>query len=287
MTSQDTPATPDPGVYPGVSFDDYWKWDAANQSLLSRFARSAAHAREYQLHPPKRTPALDKGQATHTAILEGPDAFAATYLRAPDLARNTKKGREAWAAAEGANPTKILLPAGDFDAVLRMVRAIPEGSRAWDLLHGEKGANEVSLLWLDERTGLACKARLDRLTTFEAWPTVVDLKTTRNAADWAFSRSAHDYGMHIQAAHTLAGLRALGDEGASRRFFNVAVENEPPHAFVPYELDEEALDQGEREVRCYLRALAKCRETGEWPGYPDQVTSLSLPPYTLDAEALQ
>ncbi len=55
------------------------------------------------------------------------------------------------------------------------------------MLNGGKGMNEVSIVWVDEQTGLKCKARLDRLTVYRGYPFVLDLKTSKDASPSPFS----------------------------------------------------------------------------------------------------
>jgi hypothetical protein len=55
------------------------------------------------------------------------------------------------------------------------------------------------------------------------------------------------------------------------------VEQEPPFLCAAYELDPEDLAFARDEVRRALDAYAHCEATGQWPGYPDGITRISLP----------
>src|SRR5690606_26886762 len=97
---QPTAEVPEPGLYPDVPADVYHRWPAASQTVLKIMRdRSPAHARQYMLTPPEPTPAMVLGAAIHAAILQ-PDVFARQYVRAPELDRRTRAGREAWEQLE-------------------------------------------------------------------------------------------------------------------------------------------------------------------------------------------
>jgi len=274
--------TPEPGVYHDVPYDEYAAWGAVNQSLLKQFRRSPAHARWWMTHQPEPTAAMIFGTAVHAAVLE-PDRFASEYAMAPQVDRRTKAGREEWAAFLADLGDGTVLTAAEYGQCAAMREAVLRHPKAAALLAGD-GRSEVSILW-QHPDGPRGKARLDRFTRFQGWPTVVDLKTTRDAQPWAFAKQAHQLGYHVQAAYTLEGLRYLSD--VPRRFFSVAVEKAPPYGVRVYEFDEQALEQGEREWRRYLAAHMRATEADEWPGYPDAIEPLVLPGYAIDVEEMQ
>src|SRR5262249_17341765 len=135
-----------PGVYPGVSFEEYHRWPGANFSMLKLFERSAAHARELMLHPAESTPAQALGNAVHAAVLE-PDRFAADYVVAPDFGpRNVNPGKAQWKAWEAEHTSEAILSATDGE-VCRGVSAAVWAHPVMAELLRSKGAREVSLLW--------------------------------------------------------------------------------------------------------------------------------------------
>src|SRR3990167_11121445 len=62
MTTTATATLPAPGLHRGLSFDDYARWAAINNSTLKLFARSAAHAHEAMIAPGETTDALAIGE---------------------------------------------------------------------------------------------------------------------------------------------------------------------------------------------------------------------------------
>jgi len=132
---------------------------------------------------------------------------------------------------------------------------------------------ERSAWWEDAETGLLCKGRFDEIGRRAG--VIVDLKTTRDASREAFSRAIYTIGYYIQAAHYIAGAKALGID--ADRFGIIAVEKDPPYAVAIYEVSGAALYDGERERRKLLELYAQCEESGEWPGYPQEVVEIDLP----------
>ena len=106
---------------------------------------------------------------------------------------------------------------------------------------------------------------------------IVDLKTTgTTASPDRFGASAASYGYHLQAAFYLDGYEQI--TGHRARFLNVLVETAAPHFVAVVELDDEALDVGRAKYRDALDIYARCRESGDWPGYTPTFTEVvSLP----------
>lgn len=215
---------------------------------------------------------FDFGKAAHTTIL-GVGAPVAV-LDFDDW--RTKDARQAKADAYEAGLIPVLASAWtSVEAMAAAVRAHPIASR---LINPERGTAERSLFWSDERTGLPLRARLDwcphkadgrRLV-------VVDLKSTPATADpRSFGKSAASFAYHQQAAWYLDGVRRLIADDAA--FVFVVVEKSPPHLVNVIELDGEALAIGRDRNRRAIDVWAACLERDEWPGYPMEIASASLP----------
>lgn len=253
---------------PALSADAYRRLDAVSSSRLSDLDRSPAYCRWRIDHPDRDdTDATRIGDATHAAVLT-PDLFRTAYLAAPECDRRTKAGKEAYAAAQAASAGKVLLPADDYDLCLRLRDAVERNHEARALLDACTHF-EQSVLWTDEVTGLACKARFDALSP----ACVVDLKTTRSAQAHGFIRSIISYGYHRQAAWYLRAARAVGLD--ARDFAFVVAEKAAPYQVAVYRLDVAALEYGAEECDDLLAMYAQCVRTKEWPGYPS--ATLALP----------
>jgi hypothetical protein len=263
-----------PGLH-HLTFAEYLGLDAVNHSTLKLFGRSPLHAHEEMLHPRESTPAQQLGQAVHCAVLE-PSRFESEYVVAPKIDRRFKENKVAWKEFEGAHRGAVLLSVDDYESIEAMRDAVLSHQTAAQLLGG-KGLNETSAIWTDEKTGLLCKARLDRITSYDGWPLIVDVKTSEDASERAFQRSLHSFGYHSQGAWYVDGLDAIKHLAEGRRFSWIVVESKRPYAVACYELDAASLEQGREENRRHLDLYARCRESGEWPGYPLGLDYSGLP----------
>lgn len=265
--------TPKDGVYQDIPEEDYRAWDAWNFSLLKLGARSLAHAHYEMTNPSEPTPAMVIGSATHAAILE-PDQFPLRYAAAPAVDKRTKAGKQTWEDFTTAHALHIALRAEEFDQCREMSSSVWKHPIASQLLKGT-GINELSAVWTCQETKLKCKLRADRLTHWNQWSRVVDLKTTKDASPEAFAKDVANYAYYHQAAHYLDGLDAL--DARLRKFTIIAVEKDPPYCVAIYELDDYAIDQGREELIEIKKAFANAVKTDSWPGYPAEVRTLELP----------
>lgn len=266
---------PEPGLYPGVPENEYRSWDAANQSTLWTFRRSALHARYEYLHP-DATPDTDLGSAIHAACLE-PGRIADRYaVRPPGIDRRTREGKVAWAQFEAESAGKTILARPDDFATLEGVAdAVRNHPLAFELLCTAPGATEVSSVWRDPELDVLCKGRIDRIVEYAGWTWLVDLKSAQDASPQGFLRSVLSYGYHVQASFYVDGLEAL--DPRDRRFAFVVVEKSPPYAVACYELDMLLADLGRAEYRRYLKMWKRCQESGVWDGYPNEIAVCTAP----------
>lgn len=273
---------PKPGIYRGMSFDDYAALEAINNSTLGHFAKSALHAQEYMLNPPPPSDAMELGTAFHTAILE-PKRFKVEYAGAPVCDRRTKVGKDTWNSFTESNANKTVLPKDEMDSCMRMADAVHRNETASALIKAN-GANEVVVVWEDDETGVLCKSRTDGLRIVGEWSYLLDLKSTRDAGRRDFAKSIYNYGYHRQIAMYLDGLTAVTNDARHRRPVLIAVESSPPFAVAVYELEPESVEQGRVEYRDFLRQYANCVETGKWPGYAEGLQPINIPHWALKGE---
>ena len=249
-----------------LSNADYHADPAVSASHLHQVARSGQHywARYVTKVPelPKSTAAMITGSLVHCAVLE-PIELLKRYGACPP--RNTKPGKEA-AAEMQANGIE---PVSEADMLLagNMSRAVRHHPYAAELLSAGKA--ETSIWWDDPETGLRCKCRPDWING----RICVDLKTTTDASPKGFARSVASFRYHVQAAHYLA-------VGLFDQFVFIAVEKEAPFAVACYELDADALTEGQRLRDRDLQRIANCRAMAALPGYGDELQILSLPAWS-------
>lgn len=268
-----------PGLLRGLTFDEYARIDAANSSMLKLFRRSAAHAREAMVRPSDQTDEQRIGHVCHAAILE-PERFEAEFIPAPKVDKRTREGKATWATFQADHAGHTVVAEAEFDLARALRDSVWAHPTARLLLQG-KGLNEVVSVWRDPVTGLLCKSRYDRMTALNGWSVIVDLKTAADASRRAFERSIAYYGYAEQAAFYLDGANALAPR--ERKFIFIAVEKVRPYAVAVYELDEDAVQLGRDDYQRHLRTYAECVATGQWPGYPDGIDLISLPPWAFRA----
>lgn len=267
-------------VYADLSNDAYHKLQALSSSGINLLLRSPLHFWDRRINPDGEgegeSDALTEGSAIHTYILE-PAQFAARFMLIPDgIDRRTKVGKAAWAdlTAQAAAGDMTLLSAEQWERV----RQIGEAVMAHPVLSKVfvDGKVEYSILWTDPDTGVQCKARPDYWRT----ALLVDLKSTEDARADVFRRSVAKYGYHVQAAHYLDGIaRATGEQHSN--FLHAVVEKSRPFGIGAYVLDDDALKQGRMLCRQARETMARCLDTGEYPGYPAEVQTLGLPAWAM------
>ena len=261
---------PAPGVYRDTSWACYVESSAANNSWLRRLERSPAHYRHHSTHDREDTTAFKFGRLVHCGVLE-PDTLARRYVVRPDFTelvtlkdgtkpanpRATKQYRELVAEFNSQNAGREILDPAEWEEMEAVCAAVQR--EAGDLF--KSGAAEVVVVWDDAETGMRCKARLDWVD----WERkrIVDLKTTRDAAE--FEQSLGRYRYDRQAAFYLDGLRACGYE--VEEFWFCCVESSAPYGVRAAPCCEQTIKHGRARYREARQLLAECRKKNKWPGY--------------------
>ena len=267
-----------PGIYE-ISREEYEAIEAINYSTLKHFNKSAAHVREEMLHPIVPTPAMELGNTIHIAVLE-PEKFNDEYVVAPKIDRRTKKGKAEWMVFEAENEGKTLLSKDDWQMCQDIIKKIKDNETFRSLIYSQ-GKNELSFVWEDKHTGLLCKGRLDRITRFHGWTTIVDVKTTVSAQVGAFINQSARMNYHMQSAFYLDGLQTIQPLERSRAYFIYAIEKTRPYGMRIFELEDSTIHEGRQKYRDYLKQYKACLESGIWPGYSDAPEPLTLPGWAV------
>lgn len=241
---------------------DYHSLPRASKSGLDKIARSPAHYKCKDFKEPSK--AMRIGTALHSLVLEG-----VAPMVMPDFSgKGSVAQRDEWKQAHAGSLIVSEDEAVDVHAMAASIALHPIAGPAFRRFDGRA---EVSALWTCPETGIECKSRFDWLLP----SAIVDLKTTADASQDAFARSVASYRYHVQDAFysQAAALNGLPVE----HFLFVTVETAPPYAVAIYQLDDEARDIGRRLYLRDLRRLKECRERNEWPAYPADIQTLSLP----------
>jgi hypothetical protein len=255
--------------------EEYDAVDALNWSSLKHLLQSPAHYRHAKLNPGKDTDAKKLGRCTHLATLE-PEKFAQACVLWDG---GTRRGKE-WDAFKTKHAGREILKEEELAHCVAVAAAVRADATAARYLAG--GQAEASLLWLDRRLGLECKARVDFVASCGA---LVDLKTTRDASQEGFGREVWRYHYHTQAAWYSDGYFAA--TGKRLPYFLVAVETEAPHVVQVYRVRELELELGRAEYQGLLDTLVTCRASNSWGGYGQGEQLLSLPRWAAPLDELE
>ncbi len=250
--------------------DEYHALAALGSSDVKAILRSPAHFKARANADDEPTEAKEIGTALHMAVFE-PARFASEVVASPTFDRRTKAGKADAEAFEAAHAGKLILSASNHLIVQHASASVRAHRGAAALLAA--GQPEVTFQWTDTTSGAPCKARVDWLRPDGV---LVDLKSTRDASPAGFVREIVRFGYHLQAAHYMAGARAVLQE-PPQAFVLIAVEKEPPFACGVYVLDDDARVRAAGRVAAALARWAECNAAGSWPAYSDLIEPITLP----------
>jgi hypothetical protein len=282
QTESMNPVITKPGIYSDLAEDIYHADPVPGGSLSASGAKALldcpAKFRYQQEHPVFKN-TFDFGSAAHQLVLgTGPEIVVVD-------AENwrTKAAQEQQKQARAAG--KIPLLTSERDEVVCMASAIrshPLAAAALDPARG--GKPEQSLFMQDETSGVWLRSRLDWMPDPHSAmrPVIFDYKTTKNASPDSFAREMANYRYHLQAAW-YAHLY-LEITGVDAPFLFIAQDKEPPYLVAVCQPDAEAMRAGRQLMRQAIHAYAACCATGEWPGYGDDIHTISLPPWARARE---
>ncbi|HWB35670.1 MAG TPA: PD-(D/E)XK nuclease-like domain-containing protein, partial [Rugosimonospora sp.] len=201
----------EPGVYQ-IPEDDYHADPVIGGSLSSTGARKLlppscpALYRHWADNPEQTSKEFDVGHAAHAQVLgTGPEIAVLDY---DSWRTNAVKADAEEARAAG----KVPLLAKEHAPLAGMVAALRAHPWTSQILAPGTGVAEQTLIWRDGESGVWCRARLDHIHHRQPGRrlVVVDYKTTVSAAPEDLDRTIYRYGYHVQAAHYLDAVQALG-----------------------------------------------------------------------------
>ena len=266
----------EPGIY-DISNADYHADPALNKSGLSELLKSPLHFQYSRKNKREETEAMKIGTATHVAILE-PEELPKQYAATIKIEKRSKAGKEAFKLQQDnlSDNGLIGIETPTYERILAMRDAVHNNKTAAKLL--KNGIAEKSVFWRD-KLGFMCKVRPDWLPGNDI---IVDLKTTKDASPDGFPKECANYNYALQAVFYCSGLTAAtGKEHNPENFLFIAVESAPPHGVGIYHLNFQSIDFAKTQLRKLRLKYDDCLKNEIYPGYKDQLTSISLPPWTL------
>lgn len=211
------------------------------------------------------------GRACHTATLEM-DRFLVEYALWP--AKSGRRFGDRWDAFIEANEGRTILTEAQYKTALSIRDAMLRDACASRYLR-EPGRNELTLLWTHARTGIRCRARIDRMCSV-----IFDLKMTRNPDFRKFGADAASLGYHVQAAWYSDGVSAVGL--GLPPFKLGACENVRPYDVVVFPVPEKVQAVAREKIEPALDRLLECHAAGVWPGRANgEEIELQFPAYAM------
>lgn len=283
----------DPGIHPGYPEEDYHRLGNASQGpyvsqSLLKIVRdmSPEHAYEWCNNPPAETEAMRFGAALHAACLE-PDRVADLVIEGLGIDHRSNANKALWADFEARHKGKIILKPDKMELLQAMVHCAKMHTRMRQMLDAP-GLTEVTIVWDDPATGLRCKARMDRLITWQKWNVIFDLKTiagytaprpglemgTGGASKSRLESQVGNFGYDMQAGFYLGGATVLAP--LDRRMIWGFIEKKAPFSVHVAEPLPTTVQEGEMKCRSALALWAKCVEQDDFPGYGDDITGIGL-----------
>lgn len=282
-----------PGIHRNIAFEDYCTDPGVNASTLKLFTgRTPKHAKSDMDAPDDDTQSKAIGHASHTAVLEPAlfDELYAIYPKTEYVEKyghpNSNKYKAARLEWEAEHEDAIVLNDTEYEHARRIAEAVQQHPLASKLLINNRGASELTVIGEVDHgeQKIRTKARLDRVTEYEKFPALVDLKTMAPRGGILDPRSVSmtitNYRYHQQAAWYLDRLN--DQRPADRLFIFVFVENAAPYDVVCYSLEPEAIEQGRRDNEKALGEYARGMRDGRWPGFSNQLQSVSIRDYAIE-----
>ena len=255
-------------TYRNLPLADYLAWPLWSQSSLKEAAKSALHAkaaRDASVRPP--TDAMVLGSALHLAFLEPERAEGKVVVWLGKARRG-----QAWWDFQVANHDKIILTMDQYDRLNGMLGAL----RNNPLVQALTDTVEVEVAKIGDVCGLKMKGRADALGVLSI-PGIYDLKTVKSADPRKFLNAVIQFGYDVQAA-------VYCELFERDNFTLIAVESDPPHDVVVFEMSKSMLASGRRKMLHCIEVVKQAEATGEWPGRSSTPITLEPPPWDVDTE---
>lgn len=277
------------GIYDNMPFDEYLAIEALNNSSMLSARKSPRHFKCRRVSEIAKHFSL--GSFVHCGVLE-PSAVRERYAAVPDYhlheqnttatgsrskSRSTKYVRDLTEKFSAMNAGKEIIPRDWFATLLSVSENIAACEAARDKLSVDM--TEVSIVWVDEATGIKCKGRIDAVSPGDFF---ADLKTTVDISKFCDSIARYSY--CTQMAHYQSGWRAI--TGDLLTPWIVAVEKERPFCVQSAPVCADSVAFGELERRKLLSIISDCRKSNEWPG-PESPDEWKLPEWITSSEPIE
>lgn len=266
---------------------DYHAQPAFSSSQLKDMLRSAAHFYAHNISNEiehKETESMSLGTLTHTLFLE-PEKFDDEYIIMPKFDRRTKEGKAAYAEFEAQAAGKIIIDEEQHQAALGMAKNLKTLS-----IYGEMqkydGLAEASIFFTDPTFNLDLRVRPDYfILPCDKYPNglLIDLKTTDDARDKAFSSICGKFAYDLSAAMYRQGVQIAYETEDKPDFIFLVAERNAPFNVKQYKASDLFLATGELRYQQAKQSLAESLLMKRWAGYDLDLEDINLPAYISNA----
>jgi exodeoxyribonuclease VIII len=261
---------PKPGIYKGVPEEEYHSWEAVSKSSLTKFSKNPG---KFKLCPQKTTKEMKLGSAIDNLVFDGENTLYEEFAIKPEFkGKGSVKARTEW-EQEYSHLTPITQK--EATDCINAANAVQENKLARKYL--TDSLYQLSIVWIDEETGLLCKCRPD---IKPEGPVIVDLKSTGDTSYSQFQRIFYQMKYHWQAAFYSEGWEAnTGEEIEVFPF--IVVEREYPYPVEVYlfKKESDSWDLAQTEIRDVMNKYLVCKESESWPVSSGIETEINLPGY--------
>ncbi len=284
---------PTEGIVKVLPFEYYAEEPAINSGMLTMYCRdkTPAHIKAKYIEKKVKFESddLDFGKNAHTILLE-PELFRSKHIVIPEFSGKTQDGKESKNSKEAKDKKKawfarlpadaIPVDAEDIESHTGMLNQLLSHGLIKNIFHS--GSSEISGFWIDKETGVRCKFRADYINGSKK--AVIDYKTARDASTTTMLKEIEKRYYDVQLFHYAMGCRALGIP--IEDLIIVAQEKEYPYLPNTISINELLREDAEARWRSALNVLAKCFQTGVWPGYPEKVNEVGPTNFRIYKEVL-
>ena len=271
----------EPGIYEVPELDyhagTFGPEDSLSSTEAKRILAAPAVLKWYRDNPQPAKAAYDFGHIVHGIVLgTGLEVVEIPEDLLPDNGAATTKAAKKFIAdvrAAGDIPMK----AKDLETPRAVAQAVLDDPVAGPLF--KRGRPEQSIYGQDESTGVWMRGRLDWVTELDGATCLVDLKTTASdASAGEFTREAAKLEYAVQREFYRQIWQTITGE-IDPRFIHVVVSKKQPYLVNVVEMDFEYELIGQAKVRRALDTYKACMDSGVWPGYPAEITTIGPPAY--------
>lgn len=288
-----------------MSNDEYHACPEFSSSQLKDILRSGAHfysnniIKENERESKKH---LDFGTLAHTLFLE-PDQFENEFAVIPadapkpptDVMRNAKNPSEDsikrvqwWDNFAAEHGTKITIT----EDLLLGAKRIADNLRtlsSYGIMKNNFGMAEASIFFVDPVFGLQLRIRPDyHIAPCSAFPNglLLDVKTTRDARAFKFSKDCGEYGYDLSASMYREGFQQYYNTQDKPDFIFLVAESTAPFNVKQYRASDLFLSVGDARYNKSKALLAESLLIDEWSGYSAELEDIYLPQY-MTKQALE